>query len=45
MKALLDEREPFYKKADVEVPNDSPKTAEQAADDILKIAREQAGWT
>jgi len=45
MKALLDERESFYKKADIEVPNDSPKTAEQAADDILKIAREQAGWT
>lgn len=44
MKTLLEEREHFYKKADVEVPNDSPKTAEQAADDVLKIAREQAGW-
>ena len=45
MKTLLEEREPFYKKADLEVFNDSPKTAEQAADDIVKIAREQAGWT
>ncbi len=45
MKKLLDERESFYKKADVEVFNDSPKTADQAADDIVKIAREQAGWT
>jgi shikimate kinase len=44
MKKLLDEREPFYKKADVEVPNDSPKTAEQAAADVVKIAREQAEW-
>lgn len=45
MKKLLDERESFYKKADAEVFNDSPKTADQAADDIVKIAREQAGWT
>jgi shikimate kinase len=44
MKKLLDEREPFYKKADIEVPNDSPKTAEQAAEEIVKIAREQAEW-
>ena len=45
MKKLLDERESFYKKADAEVSNDSPKTAEQAADDVVKIAREQGGWT
>ncbi len=45
MKKLLDEREPYYRKADAEVPNDSPKTAEQAADDIVKLARAQAGWT
>jgi len=44
MTKLLDEREIFYKKADVEVFNDSPKTAEQAADEITKLAREQAGW-
>ena len=44
MKKLLDEREPFYKKADIEVFNDSPRTAEQAAEEILTIAREKAGW-
>jgi shikimate kinase len=44
MKKLLDEREPFYKKADIEVFNDSPRTAEQAADEVLQIAREKAGW-
>ena len=45
MKKLLEEREPFYAKADVVVANDSPKTAELAAEEVLKIAREQAGWT
>jgi shikimate kinase len=44
MKKLLDEREPFYKKADIEVFNDSPRTAEQAAEEVVKLAREQAGW-
>jgi shikimate kinase len=44
MKKLLDEREPFYKKADADVPNDSPRTAEQATDEIVKLAKEQAGW-
>jgi shikimate kinase len=44
MKQLLEEREIFYKKADVEVFNDSPKTAEQAAEEVTRLAREQAGW-
>ena len=44
MKKLLEERERFYLKADVVVPNDSPKTAEQVTEEVLKIAREQAGW-
>lgn len=44
MKKLLDEREPFYKKADQVVPNDSPKTAEQAATEIVQLARTEAGW-
>jgi len=44
MKKLLDEREPFYKKADVEVLNDSPRTAEQAAEEIVGMAKERAGW-
>lgn len=44
MRQLLIEREPFYKKAHHEVPNDSPKTAEQAADEVLVLVREHAGW-
>ena len=44
MKKLLEEREPFYKKANETLPNDSPKTAEQAAEEVLKLARTLAGW-
>jgi shikimate kinase len=44
MKKLLDEREPFYKKADADVPNDSPRTAEQATEEIVNLARAKAGW-
>lgn len=44
MKKLLDEREPFYKKADEVVLNDSPKTAEQAAEEVVKLARALAEW-
>ena len=45
MKALLEEREPFYAKADHVVANDSPKTAEQAAEEVLALARTVAGWS
>ena len=44
MKKLLEEREPFYRLADAEVVNDSPKTAEQAAAEVVALARQHAGW-
>lgn len=44
MRRLLHEREPFYRQADAEVRNDPPRTAEEAAEDVLKLARSAAGW-
>ncbi len=43
MRKLMLEREPWYRQADVEVKNDM-KTAQQAADEIVVLARQQAGW-
>lgn len=43
MRKLMLEREPWYRQADVEVKNDN-RTAEQTADDIVVLARQQAGW-
>jgi shikimate kinase len=43
MRKLMLEREPWYQQADVEVKNDS-RTAQQTADDIVTLARQQAGW-
>ena len=44
MRQLTTEREPVYQRADVTIMNDSPKTAEQAAAEVVKLAREQGGW-
>lgn len=44
MRQLTTEREPFYATADATLMNDSPKTAEQAAAELVQLAREQAGW-
>ena len=44
MRRLHHEREPFYRQADAEVRNDPPRTAEEAADEVLKLARSAAGW-
>jgi shikimate kinase len=43
MRKLMLEREPWYQQADVEVKNDM-RTAQQTADDIVVLARQQAGW-
>ena len=43
MRNLLKDREPFYSKADAEIKNDV-KTAEAAADEVVALAREKAGW-
>ena len=43
MRKLMLEREPWYNQADVEVKNDT-RTAPQTADDIVLLARQQAGW-
>ena len=43
MRKLMLEREASYRQADVEVKNDM-RTAEQAADDVVVLARQQAGW-
>ncbi len=43
MRNLLQEREPFYSRADAEIKNDV-KTAEAAADEIVELVREKAGW-
>lgn len=43
MRKLLLEREAAYQQADVEVKNDM-RTAQQAADDVVVLARQQAGW-
>lgn len=44
MRQLIQERESIYLQADAVLPNDSPKTAEQTATEVVKLAREQAGW-
>lgn len=44
MRKLLKEREPFYSMADAEVKNDN-KTPEAAADEVVALAREKAGWS
>jgi shikimate kinase len=43
MRKLLREREPFYSMADAEIKNDV-KTAEAAAEEIIALAKEKAGW-
>ena len=43
MRNLLKDREPFYKLAEAEIKNDM-KTPEAAADEIVALAREKAGW-
>lgn len=43
MRDLLKEREPAYMKADAEIKNDV-KTAEAAADEVVALAKEHAGW-
>jgi shikimate kinase len=44
MRQLTVEREPTYAKADATIANDNPKTAEQAAAEVVKLARTSAGW-
>lgn len=44
MRQLTAEREPIYSQADATIANDSPKTAEQAAAEVVALARSQAGW-
>lgn len=43
MRLLLRERDPIYSLAEAEVKNDV-KTAEAAADEVVALAREKAGW-
>lgn len=43
MRKLLKEREPFYSMAEAEIKNDV-KSAEAAADEVVALAREKAGW-
>ena len=43
MRQLLKEREPFYLKADAQVDVER-KTAQQATDDVVALARTGAGW-
>jgi shikimate kinase len=43
MRKLLREREPFYSMADAEIKNDV-KTPEAAADEVVALAKERAGW-
>jgi len=43
MRNLLKEREPFYRMAEAEIKNEV-RTAEAAADEIVALAKEKAGW-
>jgi shikimate kinase len=43
LRKLLKEREPYYLRAEVELKCDI-KTAEQVADDLVALARANAGW-
>jgi shikimate kinase len=43
MRNLLREREPFYAKADAELKTDN-RAPEAVADDVVRLARERAGW-
>ncbi|MEO8199461.1 MAG: shikimate kinase [Gemmatimonadota bacterium] len=43
MRSLLKAREGFYAMADAEIKNDV-KTPEAAADEVIALAREKAGW-
>ena len=43
MRRLMLEREPWYRQADAEVKNDT-RTAQKTAEDIVVLARRQAGW-
>lgn len=43
MRVLLKERDVIYSTADAEIKNDM-KTAEAAADEIVALARQKAGW-
>ena len=43
MRALLDEREPFYLKADCQV-NAETASAEAIAAEVMSLARQHAGW-
>lgn len=44
MRQLTVEREPIYAKADATIMNDNPKTPDQAAEEVVALARGQAGW-
>ncbi|HEX5634232.1 MAG TPA: shikimate kinase [Gemmatimonadales bacterium] len=44
MRQLVAEREASYRLAEVEIRNDPPRTAAQAADEVLALARQRAGW-
>jgi shikimate kinase len=44
MRALLQEREPYYGKAEHQVATDA-KTADAVAAEVIKIARESGGWS
>jgi hypothetical protein len=43
LRKLLKEREPYYLRAEAELKCDI-KTAEQVADDLVALARANAGW-
>ncbi|MEO8295896.1 MAG: shikimate kinase [Gemmatimonadota bacterium] len=43
MRNLLRDRETYYSQADAEIKNDV-KTPEVAADEVVALAREKAGW-
>jgi shikimate kinase len=43
MRQLLQQREPFYVKADVQVETDG-RTAAKVADEVVELARKRAAW-
>ena len=43
MRDLIKEREPFYTKADAKVETDR-KTPQQVAAEVVRLARQGAGW-
>jgi hypothetical protein len=43
MKALLEEREPFYKRADATLETDR-RSVDEVAAELVRLAEMQAGW-